>query len=245
MPAAPRVVVINETLARCFWPGRSPIGQRLIVGPGTSSAEIVGVVGDVHEYDLANDAGLELYVPCVLSPPQTGNVAVRTSGDPRNFVEAVRKSVLSIDNAQAISRVQTMDERLEGSITRQRMTLTLLGLFAGMALLAVIGIYGVLGYSVTQRTQELGIRRALGAQNGDILRLVVGGGLRLTIVGIAIGIFGAFAATRAMSGLLFHVRSADPTTFVGITLIFFTVAMAASYIPALRATRVDPMKALR
>ncbi len=250
MPGGPRVALINDSIARRFWPGyprgKSPVGQHLILGSGKSSAEIVGVVADVHEYGLSSEAGLEVYVPCSLSPPQSGALVARTLSDPRGFVDAIRRRVLSIDHAEPISHVQTMNERVDGSILRQRTLLMLLGLFAGMAmLLAVIGIYGVIAYSVVQRTQELGIRRALGAQNSDILRLVVGEGLRLTGIGILIGTIGAFGVTRVMSNLLYHVKSSDPGTFATIALVFFMVSIAASYIPALRATRIDPMKALR
>jgi putative ABC transport system permease protein len=171
---------------------------------------------------------------------------VRTQGDPQGVIRSIRKEMLEIDRDQPIAAVQTMDELLESSVGQQRLTLWLLGSFAAVALLlAAIGIYGLIAYSVLQRTQELGIRRALGAQAGDILQLVVGSGLRLTVIGIVIGLTGAFAVTGAMSGLLFHVSATDPEVFLSVALVFVLVSLVASYIPAWRAIRVDPMKALR
>ena len=250
VPGGRPMVIINETLARRFWPGYptrvNPVGKRLILGTGTSSAEIVGVVGDVHEYDLANEAGLEIYAPCALSPPQTGSIVVRTAGPPQNFAETLRKALFSIDPVQPVSNIQTMSERIDHTFTQRQTTLALLALFAAMAtVLAAIGIYGVIAYSVTQRTEELGIRRALGAQNRDILRLVMGGGVRIAAFGIAAGLLGGLAATRMIAGLLFHVGRTDPATFVEIALLFFLVAIAACYFPAGRAIRIEPMRALR
>jgi ABC-type antimicrobial peptide transport system permease subunit len=177
---------------------------------------------------------------------QKGYLAVRTAGDPQRLVSAVRSQVLAIDRDQAVSDIATMDDVLDASVGQRRMTLVLLAVFAGVALLlAVVGIYGVIAYSVAQRTQELGIRRALGAQQGDILRLVLGQGLVLALMGVVAGVAGAFWLTRVMTGLLFQVSATDPATFAGIALLFVVVALSASYIPARRATRVDPMAALR
>jgi len=154
--------------------------------------------------------------------------------------------VLSIDPDQPVSAIKTMDDLLESSVGQQRLTLLLLGVFAGVAvLLALVGLCGVISYSVAQRTREVGIRRALGAQQSDILRLIVGQGFGLTLAGVAIGILGALALTRVMKGLLFGVTATDPATFVGAAALFLMVALAASYLPARRATRIDPMAALR
>jgi putative ABC transport system permease protein len=162
------------------------------------------------------------------------------------LVNTIRTQVLAIDGDQPVSDVKTMDEVIEASIGQRRLTMLLLGVFAGMALLlAMVGIYGVIAYSVAQRTQEVGIRRALGAKPGDILRLVLGQALGLTLAGVVIGIGGALALTGVMKGVLFQVNVADPATYVGIALLFIAVALAASYIPARRATRIDPMAALR
>ena len=251
-PGAPPVVMINESLARRLWPeyprGPNPVGQYIREGYDKALGwlEVAGIVADIHEGGLASGAVPEFYLPCVLHPPQTAYLAVRTAGDPLRFVNAVRSQVLAIDRDQAVSEVRTMDAVLGAALGQRRLTMLLLGLFAGVALLlAVVGIYGVIAYSVAQRTQELGIRRALGAQRGDILRLVIGQGMGLTLGGVALGLGGAFALTRVMKGLLFHLSASDPVTFAGVPLLFVLVALAASFIPARRATRVDPMTALR
>jgi ABC-type antimicrobial peptide transport system permease subunit len=171
---------------------------------------------------------------------------LRTNSDPLRFVGAVRALTLAIDRDQPITAVKTMQDLVEEEIGQSRLIVMLLGSFAGVALLlALVGIYGVISYSVAQRTHELGIRRALGAQHADILRLIMGQGLGLAAAGIAIGIGGALALTQVMQSLLFHVNATDPATFGAIALLFLIVALAASYIPARRATRVDPMAALR
>ena len=243
------VTIINESLARRFWPaypnGLDPVGQLILIGASPQPAEIVGIVADVHQ-GLDTDARPGLFRPCAQSPPLSAMFAVRTQGDPLRFVNAVRSQVLAIDRDQPISAVKTMDDMVEESEGQRRLIMTLLGLFAGTALLlTVVGIYGVIAYSVAQRTKELGIRRALGAQQGDILRLVLGQGISLALGGVALGICGAFALTRVIQSLLFHVSATDPTTFMGIALLFIVVALAASYVPARRATRIDPMAALR
>jgi predicted permease len=252
IPNAPPRVIVNESLARRFWPaypqGPSPIGQHIRLGQDRSSPglEIVGIAADVHEKGLAVDAGPELYLPCHVSPPQSAGFIVRTDGEPLHFLAAIRNQIRSLDREQPISAVKTMDELVESSVGRQRLTLLLLGGFAIVALLlAAVGIYGVIAYSVTQRTQELGIRRALGAQQTDILWLVTGQGMGLTLAGIGIGIVGALALTRVMKNLLFQVNTTDPVTFCAVAILFVVVASAASLIPAWRATRVDPMSALR
>lgn len=173
-------------------------------------------------------------------------LAVRTEGDPLKLARAVREQVQAVDHDQPVSAVQTMDDLVEAEVGQRRVVVRLLGSFAGVAvLLAMIGIYGVIAYSVAQRTQEVGIRRALGAQRGDILRLVVGQGLALALAGVTLGIGGALALTRVLKDLLFHVSATDPATFAGIAVLFILVALAASYFPAQRAARIDPMSALR
>lgn len=248
---APLRVMINESLARRFWKeyprGRDPVGQHLIVGTGSSSLwEIIGIAADVHERGFATAANPELYLPTHSYPLQTAGVLVRTQGDPLRLINAIRREVLAIDPDQPIAAVQTMNQLLDSSIGQQRLTLILLGSFAAVALLlAAIGIYGLIAYSVVQRIPELGIRRALGAQSGNIRRLVIGQSLGLTLAGLALGLIGAFGLTRMMSSLLFHVSATDPAAFAGVALVFLAVAVAASCIPALRATRVDPITALR
>jgi putative ABC transport system permease protein len=249
---SPPVVMINEGLARRFWPdyprGQDPVGQRVSTGfdKAIGWMEIVGIMADVHDQGLALDAEQTVYLPTAVHPPQVAYLAARTEGDPRRFVNTVRSQVLAVDGDQPVSDVRTMDEVIDASIGQRRLTMLLLGSFAGVALLlAMVGIYGVIAYSVAQRTREVGIRRALGAQHGDILRLVLGQGLGLSLAGVAIGIGGAFALTRVMKGFLFQVSATDPTTIVGVALLFVVVALVASYIPARRATRIDPMAALR
>jgi putative ABC transport system permease protein len=248
---AQRVAIVDEALARRFWPaypaGQDPVGQRILIGGvNPKPVEIVGIAADVHQ-NLENSAWPEsVYVSFAQNPQPFAMLAIRTAGDPLRFTRAVREQVHALDPDQSIATVRTMDDLVEAQVGQRRLLVILLGSFAGMALLlALIGIYGTVAYSVAQRTQEVGIRRALGAQQSDILRLVVGEGFRLALVGVAFGITGAFGLTRLMRTLLFHVSTTDPATFAGIALLFLLVALAASYIPARRATRIDPIAALR
>ncbi|MGH9402899.1 MAG: FtsX-like permease family protein, partial [Terriglobia bacterium] len=244
------VVIISESMARHFWPaypnGQNPVGQHILVGATWPPMEIVGIVADVDQSGLDAGPRPELYAPFAQHPPQSAMLAVRTKSNPTQFVNVVRSRILTIDPDQPVSAVKTMDEVIEASVGRPRLVMLLLGLFAGVALLlATVGIYGVISYSVAHRTQEMGIRLALGAQQRDILRLVAGQGLGLALVGVAIGLGGAVALTRVMKALLFQVSATDPATFVGIALVFALVALLACYIPARRAMKVDPMEALR
>lgn len=247
---APPTIVINQSLARRFWPaGQDPVGQHILMGnqsPQSRGLEIIGVAADVHEIGLAADPGPEMYLPTILRPPQTLDLGVRTAGNPMRLAAAIRVAVRGIDRDQAVSGVATEDEVVDGSLGQRRLTLRLLEIFAGVALLlSLLGIYGAIAYSVAQRTQEVGIRRALGAQHGDILRLVLMQALGLTTAGLAIGIGGAVALTRVMRSLLFHVSATDPATFAGVALFFAMVALAAGLVPARRAATIDPMAALR
>lgn len=250
-PGAPGVAIISESFARRFWPeyplGLNPVGQHLREGMDrTRWLEIVGIVANVHEWGLAIDAGTEFYIPTIVHPLQRAYLIARTQGNPLQLAGALRKQVLAIDQNQPVSDIRTMEAVLDATLGERRLTTLLLGTFAAIAvILAVIGIYGVIAYSVVQRTQEVGIRRALGAQQSDILQLVLSQGLGLAIGGIAIGMGGAFALTRIMKSLLFHVSATDPATFFEIGLLFVAVALAASYIPARSAARIDPMAALR
>ncbi|HEY7392243.1 MAG TPA: ABC transporter permease [Bryobacteraceae bacterium] len=250
-PSAPPVVVINESFARKFWPdyprGLDPIGQRMGEGADhVKGAEIVGIAGDVHEHSLRIEAEPEFYVPVAIHTPQTAFLTVRTSGDPLRVVSAIRNQVQSIDPDQAVADVRTMTDLLDQSLGERRLTLALLATFAGIAmLLAAIGIYGMVAYSVAQRTQEIGIRRALGAQEGNVLRLVLQQGAALAISGVGLGLIGAGLLTRLMKALLFQVSPMDAPAFMGIALLFVAIALLASYLPARKATQVDPMTALR
>jgi predicted permease len=247
---AKRVTIVDEGLARRFWPaypsGQNPVGQRILVGANTEPAEIIGVVAVVHQNLEGNVWPQSVYVPFAQGPPSSALLAVRTEGDPLRFVSTVRAQALAIDRDQPITAVKTMEDLVEEEVGQRKLAVTLLGSFAAVALLlALVGIYGVISYSVAQRSQEMGIRRALGAQQSDILRLVMAQGLGLTLAGIATGIAAALTLTHIMTRLLFHVSATDPVTFVSVAVLFLLVSLTASYIPARRATRIDPMAALR
>lgn len=249
-PDAAPVTMINESLAHRLWPeypnGQSPVGQYVRIGVNPQPVEVVGIVADMHQASISMDPRPGFYRPSAQVPPPTAMFAVRTEGDPLRFVNAVRSEVLAIDPDQPVSAVQTMQDVVEADLGQQRLITILLGSFAGVALLlAAVGIYGAIAYSVAQRTQEVGIRRALGAQQGDILRLIVGQGLGLTLAGVALGLGGAFALTRVLKSVLFRISATDPATFAGIALLFLVIALAATFIPARRAARIDPTKALR
>ncbi len=246
----PNAVVISETMARRFWPGEDPIGKRIAAGRAQTPEDwiqVVGVVKDVRQFELNAEPRPQMY----LSYRQAGffaprDLVVKTDVDPASMAATVRKAVWDIDKDQPVSNIRTMEEILAGSIARQRFSMLLLAIFAGVALvLAGVGIYGVMSYSVAQRTREIGIRMALGAQTGAVLKLAVGYGMKLVIVGIIVGLIASFALTRVMSTLLFGVTATDPATFTLISLLLVAVAALASYIPARRATKVDPMIALR
>lgn len=247
-PGAPPVVIINERLARRLWPRGNPIGMHLTEGydHALGPMEVVGIAADIHEGGLAAEVQREFYLPCALHPPQTAYLILRTKGDPMRFANIIRNHVLAVDPNQPVSDVQTMESVLAATLGQRRVTMLLLGGFAAVALLlALIGIYGIIAYSVAQRTHEVGIRRALGAQQADILQLVLGQGLALTLIGGALGIGGAFALTRVMKSMLFGVTATDSATFAGVALLFLAVTLVASYIPARRAVQIDPMAALR
>lgn len=249
--SGPMVAIIDESLARRFWPGYpggpDPIGSHLLLGDAQQGGiEIVGIVGSVRAVGLAVDALPEIYIPMTYHPVTDADLAVRTEGDPLRLVNAIRNQVLQIDRDQPVSAVRTMEDIVDTSIGRRKLTMLLLSVFAGVALLmSVVGIYGAIAYSVAQRTQEIAIRRALGARQADVLRMVIGQGLGLTIAGLVLGIGAALALTRFTSSLLFDTSATDPATFVSIALLFVAVALLASSMPAWRATRADSMTALR
>ena len=240
-------VVVNEAMVRKHWPNEDPLGKRIKISwNDTREDEIIGVVGDVRNAALGTEARATSYWPYARFPYGSMTLAVRTAGAPTGVVNAVTALVHEQDPDLAVADVRTMDDVVAASVTEQRLTMVLLAVFAIAALLlASIGIYGVIAYSVTQRTQEIGIRMALGAQRGDLVRMVVGQAMILTLAGIAAGGAGAFLLTRLMTKLLFNVKPGDPLTFVAVSLILAAVAALASYLPGLRATRVDPVVALR
>ena len=244
---APRVVIISETFARKFFPDEDPLGHRLTLDLGDPwTGEIIGVVGNIRHRNLADEPFREMYTNIAQTPRGQVNLVVRTQSDPAAVTSAVKNEVQALDKDLPIYSPKTMAQRVSESAAAPRFRTMLLGLFAGLALvLAGVGIYGVIAYSVTQRTHEIGIRMALGAQRRDILKLILGRGIVLTLIGVGIGLCGALLMTRVMASLLFGVSATDPVTFFGVSLLLMAVALLASYLPARRATRVDPMVALR
>ncbi len=247
---APGVVVVNEAFARKYWPAypkTTPIGDRLQIPVVTMTwLEVVGVVADVKHGGPTREAELQVYIPDRLYPPQIAFLALRAADNPMGAVDAIRAAVRAIDPNQSVTDIKMMDKILESATGQQHLAARVLGLFAAMGvLLAVIGLYGVMAYSVAQRTQEIGVRRALGARHGDVLWMVVGQGLRVTLVGLVCGVAGAYASTRLLQSLLFEVSTTDAMTFVVVPAVFVVVTVLASLIPAARAARIDPVGALR
>ncbi len=244
------VAIINESMAR-YWRNDSPIGRRFKLGvPNAPWVTIVGVVPDIRQMGMDRPVKPEMYLPYsqVSSHPwfSPRDLVIRTNGDPNELVAAVRREIRAVDPNQAVSNVSTMDQLLVRETGTRRLGMILLAAFAGLALLlASLGIYGVLSFFVAQQTREIGVRLALGAQLKDVLSLVLKKGMRWTLLGVAIGLAGAFALSRLMTGLLFGVSATDPLTFIGIALVLSAVALVACFVPARRATKVDPLVALR
>ena len=246
---SPRVVIINETLARKFFPNQNPIGKRLKEGgtdrPGNPWMEIVGVVGDVKYEGLETPTAPAYYLPFKQSPMRSMYVVLNTTLPSGPIANSVRAEVRTIDPEIPVAKVSTIEQLVDESVAQPKFRTFLLGVFSAVAmLLAAIGIYGVVAYSVSQRTREIGIRMALGAQRRDVLKLVVRQGLILTLVGIALGVIGALALTRIISNLLFGVGATDPATFIGVSLFLVLVSLLACYWPARRASKINPVTAL-
>ncbi len=247
------VVVINEAMAKRFWPNEDPVGKRVRTGVNPEQnpwLRVVGVVGNVHHLGLDIEPRAELYFHTLTNPPFGPFIAIRTKSDPMNLIAAVRMQVRSIDGDVVVANINTMEQLVSASVAQRRFLMLLLSIFAAIALaLAAIGIYGVISYSVAQRTGEIGVRMALGAEARDVIGMVVGEGMVLVLAGVGIGLIAAFALARLMasvlSNLLFSVRATDPVTFAAVAAILGVVALLACLIPALRAAKVDPMVALR
>jgi putative ABC transport system permease protein len=242
-----QVVIISETMARQFWPGESPLGKQLTPSFHLQQGprEVVGVVGDVKA-GMDADLTAVMYMSYKQAPRPYMTIVARTAGDPQNFIPAISKAVYGVDPEQALWNVRTMEQVRTASVSERRFNMTLLMIFAGLALLlAAVGVYGVMNYSVTLRRRELGIRLALGARPGDVLRLVLGQGLSLTLIGVGVGLAAAYALTRLMESLLYGISATDFLTFFSVSAVLLVVGLLATYLPARRATKVDPMIALR
>jgi len=245
----PNVAIVDESLAETYWPGQDPIGKRVHFGDLQSKSPwrtIVGVVRHVHNRTLEARSRVELYVPEDQVPFNGMTLAIRTSGNPMNLVPTIQREVASIDPDLPIYRVRTMNEVMGESLQRRRLALTLLAGFAGLALLlAAIGIYGVTSYGVAQRKTEIGVRMALGANRSQVLGLIMRSGMTTIAIGLILGVVLSLALTRLMSGLLFSVHASDPLALAGAAFVLVLAALVAIFIPARRATKVNPMSALR
>jgi predicted permease len=254
---APTVAVVDENFARKYFPGQDPIGKQIHVAMIQMDPEIVGVVGHVKHWGLDAEADRqplqeELYVPYAQIPDQfwigtpQAQVVLRSAGSPLGIAGAVRDAVARMNGENVMYETQTMDAIIADSLAARRFSMILLSVFAGLALLlASLGIYGVISYVVGQRTREIGIRIALGAQRRDVLRLMLGEGMKMALAGVAVGVVAAAGLTRLMAQAIYGVSATDPITFGGVVIVLTTVALAACYVPARRGMRVDPVIALR
>ncbi|HMJ06594.1 MAG TPA: FtsX-like permease family protein, partial [Chthoniobacterales bacterium] len=247
---APLVVLASETMAQKLWPGEDPIGKRVRFYNSNPAEQrpwrtVVGVVRDVKQFGFDVAAPMAMYETMAQFPASAVSLVVRAATDPATMVAAVRREIRGLDSDQAVFNIATMDQLVADSMSLRRFSMVLLGVFAALALiLAAVGIYGVLAQAVSQRTHEIGIRMALGAQARDVLKLIVRQGMSLTVIGIAVGLGSAFALTRLLASLLFGVGATDPMTFLWLPILLAAVSFFACYLPARRAARLDPIKAL-
>jgi putative ABC transport system permease protein len=248
-PSSPKVAIISEALARRYFPNQDPLGRQMRFGfpPNSNvSREIVGIVGDIRDVALSRKPGPMMYVPFAQAPLYGSEVVVRSSLSASSVAAGIRQAVGSIDKSLPVTDIESLSDALGQSISQERFRTFLLASFSAIALvLAAVGIFGVISYSAAQRTHEIGIRIALGAERRDVLRLILGQGTKLALVALGIGVVAAFLLTRLMSSLLYSISATDPLTFASVTIILLSVALTACYIPARRAMRVDPIVALR
>jgi putative ABC transport system permease protein len=245
---SPGVMVVSNTFVKRYFPDEDPIGKRIILdGPNKSPREIVGVVADIRRDGLDANVQPEMYFSDFQRPERRMNLVIRTEArDALQLMPAARAEIKAFDPNQIIWRTQTLEQLLSTSVAPRRFNMLLLGIFAGVALvLAAVGLYGMMSYSVSWRTREIGIRMALGAKRADVLRLVVRQGMTMTLIGLALGLIGAFSISRVLRSLLYGVSSTDPLTFIAVSVVLLGVALLACLVPARRATRVDPIIALR
>jgi putative ABC transport system permease protein len=246
---APRVAIVDDLMAKRYWPGQDPIGKRVSVSEsddGPDWAEVVGVVGHTRQDGLESEGRAQLYMPYrqLMIPGLT--LAVRTAGDPTQVAGAARAAVLEVDPDQPVDEVQTMEDVVDSALGPRRFAMVLLAIFAAVALvLAAVGIYGVMSFDVARRSQEIGVRMALGAQAGTVLRLVLRQGLVLAGIGVVLGVLGSLALTGLIRSQLYEMSAVDPVTFGLVVALLLGVAALASLVPARRATRVDPLNAMR
>jgi predicted permease len=241
------VVILSEGEARNAFGGREAVGQEISLGGAKGPwRAVVGVVADSRNFTLEREPWPEIFIPYQQQPSLFMTFVLRTKDDPMRLAAGMRQAVESVDANEPVANIQTMDDIVQKLVAPRRFKLVLLGSFALLALvLGAVGLYGVISYAVTERTHEIGIRRALGAQRNDVLKLVIGQGFKLALTGVGIGILGAMTLTRFLSSLLYGVKPTDPLTFVSVSLLLIAVSLLAAYIPARRATKVDPMVALR
>jgi putative ABC transport system permease protein len=245
---SPRVAIISESLAKQYYPGLDAIGRRINVQENAPDTwrEIVGIVADVRHYSIESPTPLQVYDPLLQEPSGFATLAVRTLGAPLSLSPAVRSQVLAIDPDQPVAQIKTMEQYIADSTARSRMSMILLAVFAALAVvLAGVGLYGVMAFSVAHRRHEIGIRMALGAGVPRVLKLVVAQGMAMAIIGAMVGLGAAFGLTRLLSGLLYGTSATDPIIFAAIPIAVLLVALASCTLPALRATRIDPVVALR
>jgi putative ABC transport system permease protein len=242
----PTVLIINQTMANRFWPGQEPLGKQVKFVSDGSMGTVVGVVGDAKHYWMEEETRSQMYGAYSQQPGLFATVLIRTTVEPLGLSEPVRQAVWKVDPDQPMWKIRTVEFLIDRSVADRKFLLALMGIFASLALvLTMIGLYGVISYLVNQRTQEIGIRMALGAQMSDILRMVLKQGMFLVLTGVALGLASAWLLTRLIASLLFRVSATDPLTFGGISVLLIAVALLACYLPARRATKVDPLVALR